>query len=224
MGKYKYWEMDNDDIKPTHIITATPEAIKEDKVSEFFKFTVSRYKENNTDLEYIKIVAEVQDEPAGKITTDLVELVNDIPKLRAYGVVLSRPKYVELSQLISKSYYYFEPIRTDKISDIDDIFALFCHYIADNKIAPVKIKNEELYNVELSDFNKELSDSQYRQYNTTDIKEALFNKGYTYANKGKFDYVVTVEVDGEKKKKKMVSFRKECIDKKNKEMATATAK
>jgi len=212
MGKYKYWEMDNTKEQDKHVITATQDAINKDAVLKKFRFTVSRYKDTGTKKEYIKIVAEVDKELSGEIDTDLIEMANDMPTLRAYGVVLDRAKYVELGQLIAQNYYSFKKVDTQKINNIDDIFALFCQYIADNNTAPVKIKNEELYNVELSTFNKELSDSQYRQYNTTDVKEALFNKGYTTVNKGKFDYVVTVEENGEKKKKKMVSFKKKPVD------------
>lgn len=214
MGKYQYWKMDNDEILEQHIITATPAAVKEEKILGFFEFTVRRMKDIGSQREQLEISAKVQGDPSGTIVTNLIDMENDMPKLRAYGVVLARAKYVELCHLLNDNYYYFDAVKTGKMDNVvtDEvtkvIFAMFCEYIEDNAIPVTIIKNMSLYNIPLKDFNSELSNSQFRAFNFTDIKEALLNKGYTVANKGKFDYVVSV--DGEKVK--MVSFKKECVD------------
>lgn len=216
MAKYQCWKMDNLNILDEHIITATPDAIKEEDILKFFEFTVRRYKDTGTQQEQIEVSASLQGQPSGTITTNLINMEKDMPKLRAYGIALGRQKYVELCQLISAHYYYFNPISTGAIDNVvtapitNNIFDMFCQYIKDHdpEIKAVQVKTDELYNIPLKDFNAELGDSVFRAYNPTEIKKALLDLGYTVVNKGKFDYVVSV--DGTKVK--MVSFKKDKVD------------
>ena len=218
MGKYKYWQIDSDEILDTHVITANSGAVKnnEDELPSvgIVKFTVRRYKDQNTHREQMEIAAEVDQNPSGTIVTNLIDMETDMPKLRAYGVVLTRPQYVELCHLLSEKYYFFKAISTGKVDNVvtpeiaDEVLEMLCQYILDNDIHAITVKKAELYNIPLRAFNNELNDSKYKAYDLGEIKEGLFNRGYTVVNKGKFDYVVSV--DGEKTK--MVSLKKECVD------------
>lgn len=214
MGKYKYWQIDNEDILDTHVITANTDAVAKDKILGLFKFTVRRFKDQNTMREMLEIAAEVNGDSFGSIRTNLNDVESDMPKFREYGVVLTRQQYVEFCHLLTDNYYFWNPIATGKVDNVvtpeiaDEVFEMMCQYIADNDIKPVTVKKEELYNITLREFNSELNDSKFKPYDLREIKEALFNKGYTVVNKGKFDYVVST--DGNKTK--MVSLKKECVD------------
>lgn len=219
MAGYKYWQIDNDEIIKIHKIIARQEAIKNDKLLGLFEFEVKRYKDKNSKKEQLEISAKVHGEDYGKIKADLTKLESELVRFKSYGVVLDRNKYVELCKLITDKYYYFEPDETDSIDyevtdDIaDEVLEMLCDYIHDNKLEVKEVKDRtkgilELYHIPLKDFNSELSDSKFRNYNFTGIKEKLREKEYTHSNKGKFDYVVSE--NGEKIK--MVSVHKDIVE------------
>lgn len=214
----KYWKIDNEDLKSNHIIKATQSAIAEDGDLKRFEFNVKRYKDNSTGREEIEIIAKVDSISVKPRKSDILSLEAELSKLGAYGVVLSRNKWTELYKLIKDNYYNFEPIMTDKIDKVvtekitKEIFEMLCEYIQDNGIKPVKINErtaskQEVYHIKITDFLKEIEDSIYKEYNGTDIKEALYKYKYTHTNKGKFDYVASVEG----KKVKMLSLKKEHV-------------
>lgn len=214
----KYWEIDNTALATNHIIKATQSAINEDKDLKRFEFNVKRNKDNSTGREQIEVTATVNNTSSSTIKGDILNLESELSKLGAYGVVLSRNKWTELYKIIKDNYYNFDPILTDKIDRVvteeiaKEIFEMLCEYIEDNEIAKVEINDRtgskiEVYHIKITDFLKEIEDSEYREYNGTDIKKALQELGYTHTNKGKFDYVASI--DG--KKVKMLSLKKECV-------------
>lgn len=170
MGKYKYWQLDKEEILDTHVIAANADAVANEKILSYFKFTVRRYKDQNTHREQLEIVAEVQDNPSGKIVTNLIDMEGDMPKFRAYGVVLARQQYVELCHLLNDKYYFWEPILTGKVDNVvtpeiaDEVFEMLCQYILDNEIQVATVKKIELYNIPLREFNNEVNDSKFKAY------------------------------------------------------------
>lgn len=216
MAKFVYWQFDNNKIVQIHKISALPDAVKADKLLGLFEFEVRRYKDTNSKKEQLEIIAFIQGDKYGEITTSLTNIESDIVRFKSYGVVLDRPKYVELCRLISDNYYYFEYIETGKIDNVvsdvvaDEVFVLLCQYILENRIEPKTVSDRksggmELYNIPLKDFISELSDSKFRSYNFTEIKEKLREKDYTHTNQSKFDYVVSE--NGQKVK--MISIHKD---------------
>lgn len=215
----KYWEMDNTTLAIKHIIKATQSAIKEEPTLGLFQFDVKRNKDNSTGREQIEVTATVNNTSSSTIKGDILNLESELSKLGAYGVVLSRNKWTELYKLIKDNYYNFDPVLTDKIDRVvneeiaKEIFDMLCEYIQDREIAPVEINDRtgskiEVYHIKITDFLNEIEDSEYREYNGTDVKKALQENGYTHTNKGKFDYVASIEG----KKVKMLSLKKECVD------------
>ncbi|MBU3101919.1 MULTISPECIES: hypothetical protein [Clostridium] len=203
MESTRLWQMDNEEIVKTHKIIATENAIKKEKLLGLFEFEVKRYKDKNSKREQLEISAKVQGEDYGKIKANLMNLESEIVAFRSHGVALGRTKFVELSKFIVDKYYYFKPEETESIDyevtgDIaDEVLEMLCRYIYNDDEIEVKviegrtIGELKLYHIPLKDFNKELKDSKFKNYNYTDIKEGLSKKHYTHSNKGKFDYVVS---------------------------------
>ena len=215
----KYWEIDNEEIKISHMIVADESEIKDDSNMKLFKFNVSRHKDSSTGREQIEVTAMVGDSSSSTIKGDILNLESELSKLGAYGVVLSRNKWTELYKLIKDNYYKFDPILTAKIDHVitkeiaENIFEMLCDYLQANEVGSVEITDRtstkiEVYHIKLTEFLKEIEDSEYREYNSTEIKKALQEFGFTHTNKGKFDYVASI--DG--KKIKMLSLKKECVD------------
>lgn len=217
MNKNQYWKIDSDVVMPVHEFTATERALKDAPTLDLFVFTVKRFKDINTHKEFLEISASVENAPSGTITTNLVKIGDDLLQLRAYGVVMPRQMFTELSRAISENYYKLEKTDIDESANIknaitkdivDNVLVMFAEYFGANDIAAVEVNGQELYNIPVKDFNEEIKDGAYKDYNPTDIKEALYTYGYTVVNKGRFDYVVSI--DG--KKIRVVSFKKDAID------------
>ena len=217
MKANQYWEIDNVNVAKVHSFSATSGAIKDEPNLELFFFDVKRYKNKDTQKEMLEISATVSGDASGTIMTDLVKIEEDLLKFRAYGIVMPRRMFTELSRAISENYYKLEKIDFDEsviVEDIiskevlDEILAMFAAYFGESEIDSVVISGQDLYCISVKDFNEVVKDSDYKRFNPSDIKEALRDNGSTVVNKGRFDYVVS---DNGKKVRK-VCFKKDVIE------------
>lgn len=219
MAKYVYWQIDNNNIVQMHKITALPDAIKKEPLLGLFEFEISRYKDSSSKKEELKITTTINTDDYGTISTSIANMESDIALFKANGIILDRPKYVELCRLILDNYYYFDPIIIAEIDFVvtdavaDEVLAMMCQYIIDKGIKSQEVTDRKkghlnLYHIPLRDFNNELSDSQLRKYNVTEIKAKLLEKHYIHVNQGKLDYVVNE--NGQRTK--MVSIHKEIAE------------
>ena len=209
MSKNKFWAIDSSALAEVHTYKATETAVKEDTTLKLFSFNVRRLKDVHSQKEFIEISAFVDGDASGKITTNMLKMDSDLLQLQAYGIVMPRRMFTELRMAISENYYNLEKVEIDESASIEDtideeivdgVLVMLAEYFKANETSPRMIGGQELYCISVKDFNEELKDSAYNKYSTTALKERFCDLNYTIANKGRYDYVVSID----NKKMKMV--------------------
>ena len=211
MAKKYYWEMDNLELSAIHRIQGIDEVEK-------FSFDVIRRKDMNTGDEVVRISAFCNNKAYGTIVTRLSEL-NDIHKpLSDKGIVF--PTLVvarDLSDIIRKNYYCFEPQESEYINNnisdkvVEGVFELFCKYIQEQEIQGT----DKYYSISVDEFKKEFENSAFRHNDISDIKEALKLGKYIYCNTGRTDHAIKENVDGKIRNKRYISFYIDKVNERN---------
>lgn len=184
-----YWKIDNDTLRPRHIITGLGDLAQ-------FSFEIIRLKDVYSYEEVLKINAFYDKKEYGSRISKLSKLDTEIVSLGDIGINLSRVEYIELSNLIKKNYYNLEPQAREAIENnvsdrtVKAVVALYRNYIHEKQIEP----RDGYYNIPVEDFKREFNDSTFRRYNMSDIKEALRIRGYIKCNMGRND--LAIKVDG----------------------------
>lgn len=204
MANNNKWIIDNNKIQDSHKFSGTGDLSK-------FSVVVKRLKDKYSGKENLRMTGYYEDKKYGTVIGHITGLENDVVALRDIGFVIERVDLLELCKVIKANYYNLIPEERDgvenNISDtvVSGVVDLFRKYITDNDIA-VK---DGLYNIPVDEFKKEFNDSTFRNYNISDIKEALKINGCTKCNANRNDNAV--KVDGANKR--YISFKSEVIGK-----------
>lgn len=155
-------------------------------------------------------------EDCGNVICNIMDIEKDLIKLREFGTGFLHKEILEIRHEIEKNYRKIETVDDDSIKvldldkDIQNILEMFCEYIVENDIVPDNIKGDNLYNIPVADFKEHLKDSDYRDYDYTEVKEKLRDLNYTKCNKGRSDNTVYKIVgegkNAETKRFKAISF------------------
>lgn len=151
---------------------------------------VERLKDIYTRKENLCITLLTNGIDDGKIVTTIGKLNNDIHGLDEYGVYLLPPYYDDLKKILMDKYYELTPIEKEFIDNSIPQntvmkFASLCkRQILDNNIAV----DNGYYNVPVKDFKTWHTDSLFRRFSITELKEALILHGYCRSNSGRNDY------------------------------------
>ncbi|MPM20319.1 hypothetical protein SDC9_66748 [bioreactor metagenome] len=164
------------------------------------------------------IVKESKGDRLGQDTINPTSIMEGLLGLKQYGVVLSRKVYADISKRIEENYLTIPSITKDLPSELTDakleeIFSMFCEYIKDSGAEPATIKGSSVYNIPVPEFTDYLKDSDYRDIDSTKIRNGLRDKKYTHCNPGRNDNTV-VDADA-KKAVKVISFKADMVDKVN---------
>ncbi|WP_312694958.1 hypothetical protein [Caproiciproducens sp.] len=182
-----------------------------DKTKVLFNFQLLREKSKETNAEHINVTAEQDGALYGSVIIRLSSMLEDFIKIKDFGVLIPRSKYNDICKVIEANYYALQQNLVSSFGEelsksiIDDIFDMFCIYIAEQEIVPQANTRDkhEYYNVPVEKFADNLKDSIFEQFDITDIKKKLLEVGYTHYNKGSLANNV---IGADKKPHKVISF------------------
>ena len=201
----KYWEIE------TH--NGVFDTVKGIGELDVFSFQLKRLKDIYTGMETIKILAFYKGDKYGTIVNKFAKLDTDIANLSNVGINLTRLQSVELTKIIKDNYYEMsvevgEGVEINVSEELlNGILKYFKDYVEDKKI----VNTNGFYNIPVAEFKTAFSESIFRHYNATDIKEALRIGMYIRCNAKRNDY--SIKEDGVNHR--YISFNADKLDKVN---------
>lgn len=178
-----------------------------------FRFEIRRLKDVYTGLEVLKITAYYDGMDYGTIVSKAAKLDTDIPALSDIGINLTRVECSDLCDVIKKNYYNLIPQMGESIENnipdklLDKVLSYFKAYIDEKDI----VVENGFYNIPVEDFKKAYTESTFRFYNITEVKEALKLRHYIRCNPKRNDFAIKKN----DKVQKYISFDVEAIDSAN---------
>ena len=167
---------------------------------------VERLKDIYSRMESVSVKIFSNGVEDGKIVSTVSKIKEDIYKLGEYGLFLPAPYSDELAQIIIDIYFDLKPIERFFIENNVSETAIRAFYemcislveeyfdsneqSKDNEFKKIILK-DGYYCVPVARFNKWYSESRFKRYSNTELREALIIHNYATANNGRNDYNVT---------------------------------
>lgn len=187
------WIFDQNTIK------VSDDSIQADKEKKF-AFQLTRFKDNATHEESLKIDCFLDGADNGSITTDICSLENDLKEFRRYGVALSTIDFRDIRKVIEDNYLQLDctAISLESDSRFSDLLEIVKEYVqqADYLIT------ESFAYVRVSDFNGIAEDCGYYPYETRTLRLKLADMGYLRKQGNRFAGLVRLR----DKPERVISF------------------
>jgi len=184
-----------------------------------------RLKSPDTYREQLRIYIFIDDEPGGSIICRISELEKDLMQLREYGTGLLRHEIVKIRSTIEHDYRKIPCLKLDEMESMDDtlkdIYDMFCVYIRDRKDEMEKsgLTEEKYYNIPVNEFNEQMQDCKYINYDSRTVRQRFEQLGLTKGNRGRTDRNLRIKTgDQSGKIIKVISFVKEKVDERLKQL------
>lgn len=144
-------------------------------MERLFSFKLTRYKDETTYEESLKIESFRENKPNGAIVTTPYNLENDITELKRYGVMFSPLAFRELRLAIEKNYIFLTEtpitLEDDRLKDLVSMVKEFVYGNSD------LVESDFCY-VPVNQFNGLAEDCGYYSYEIKSLRSSLVKSGY----------------------------------------------